>query len=94
MKITLAKSLVNWLQNNEGKWNKAALVSKEWKYHNSYKRYSPETVGRTLRTLAEEGVIGREEVKGQTWYWGTKPKKIEYERVMVDGVAVMRPRRV
>lgn len=91
MKKPLTRILTDWLNVNEGQWNKAALVSMVWKYPDSYKSYSPETVGRKLRIIAEEGLVSSEIRNGQTWYWGQKPKQWRYDEVEIGGEVRIRP---
>lgn len=88
-KRKLTKILQNWLQENEGWFNKAYLLTLTWKYDGESRTYSADTVGRKLREATEEGLIlSRTNNKGQTEYSGKEVKKTEYvfdpiRRVMV-----------
>lgn len=70
---TLEKILINYLRDNKGWHRKVDLYLVA-----SNEEYSPETCGRTLRTLSEEGKIHVEYYKGRKR--GTKLAKYCYDK--------------
>lgn len=91
MNRPLTKILQSWLEHNEGWWNKAVLTRMEWKYDDSYRLYSPDTVGRKLREATEdEMILSRQNNRGQTEYSGKIVRKIEkYEYDPINRVMKM-----
>ncbi len=70
MKQTLANRILKYLRNHQGEWINGQTIGDV--AHNCEKHYKHETAGRTCRLLAEQGLIEREEKKGQrvssVWY--------------------------
>lgn len=91
------RAILEYFNVRKGEWvNKAPLSLMQFPYIEKGKRkcFSPETIGRKARLLAEVGLLDRKEEDGSAWYrWpygGLFVKKYEYVPVVVDGVRMMR----
>lgn len=90
MRPSLKKQIVIWLRQNEGWHKKVDLYVQFDKFG-----YSPETVGRALRTLAEENTIKVEYYDGTysknlAKYAIGDPKQLKITVVEINGQRVAR----
>lgn len=84
MGLTCRQRCLRYLQKHPNEWVCGGTMQRLAVHHSTY---TPQSVARRLREIAEDGEIEVKQEKGLAWYRWTHDRRAEYERNSKQWVA-------